>query len=109
MKDMAKKLKLMSLFQELSGRAQLTNRRPAPAAAGVYLMQLRSKTGTATVVPRRRFQIAVDLSKASPAPLPVKINHVPAALESSARREKPVTVAASVRVVSVPQVHSKAG
>lgn len=69
---MAKKIKLMSLFQELSGRAAVTNRRPATTATGIYLMQLRSHDGI-TTLPRRRFMISVDLSKSPALPHPVKI------------------------------------
>jgi len=72
---MAKKMNLMSLFQELNGRAQMTNRRPAPTATGIYLMQLRAQAG-AIALPRRRLMISVDLSKTQPLPHPVKINHV---------------------------------
>src|SRR4051812_32028328 len=75
MKPMAKKMNLMSLFQELSGRAQMTNRRPAPTATGIYLMQLRAQAGS-IALPRRRLMISVDLSKTQPLPHPVKINHV---------------------------------
>ena len=72
---MAKKLKLMSHFQELRGRAQVTNRRPVQPCAGIYLMQLRSQAG-ATTLPRRRLSITVDLTKTQPLPHPVKIKHV---------------------------------
>ena len=72
---MAKKLKMMTHFQELSGRAQITNRRPVPAAPGIYLMQLRAQTG-ATTLPRRRLSITVDLKQSQPLPHPVKIRHV---------------------------------
>ena len=105
---MAKKLKLMSLFQELSGRAQLTNRRPAPPATGVYLMQLRAQSG-ATTLPRRRFMISVDLSKTQPLPHPVKINHIRVTEVSSDPGARPETVAAPARQDEVSQVHSKAG
>jgi hypothetical protein len=107
MKDMAKKLKLMSLFQEISGRAQVTNRRPAPASAAMYLMQLRSQSGAA-VLPRRRFMISVDLSQTQPLPHPVKINHVRATEASPEPGARPVRVAISAQPSGVPQVHSKA-
>ena len=105
---MAKKLKLMSLFQELSGRAQLTNRRPAPPATGVYLMQLRAQSG-ATTLPRRRFMISVDLSKTQPLPHPVKINHVRVTEMSQDPGARPEPMAAPTRQIGVSQVHSKAG
>ena len=105
---MAKKLKLMSLFQELSGRAQLTNRRPAQPSSVVYLMQLRAQSGAATL-PRRRFMISVDLSKTQPLPHPVKINHVRVAVTSPDPGARPASVEVSARQGEVPQVHSKAG
>ena len=105
---MAKKLKLMSLFQELSGRAQLTNRRPATPATGVYLMQLRAQAG-AIALPRRRFMISVDLSKTQPLPHPVKINHVRVTELSPDPGAQPASVTASTRQREVSQVHSKAG
>lgn len=107
MKPMAKKLKLMSLFQELSGRAQLMNRRPAQTSTGVYLMQLRAQAG-AIALPRRRFMISVDLSKTQPMPHPVKINHVRVTGASPEPGARPA-VTTPVRQVEVPQVHSKAG
>lgn len=75
MRPMAKKLKMMTHFQELRGRAQVTNRRPIPAASGIYLMQLRAQAGT-TTLPRRRLSITVDLKQSQPLPHPVKIKHV---------------------------------
>ena len=105
---MAKKLKLMSLFQELSGRAQLMNRRPAPPATGVFLMQLRAQSG-ATTLPRRRFMISVDLSKTQPLPHPVKINHVRVTEMSPDPGSRPESIAAPARQNGVSQVHSKAG
>ena len=75
MRPMAKKLKLMAHFQELRGRAQVTNRRPIPACSGIYLMQLREHT-TVTTLPRRRLSITVDLRQSQPVPHPVKIRHV---------------------------------
>lgn len=72
---MAKKLKLMSLFQELSGRAVVTNRHAVQPAAGVYLMQLRAHSG-ATALPRRQIQVEVALNQAQSQARPVKIRHV---------------------------------
>lgn len=108
MKVMAKKLKLMSLFQELSGRALLMNRRPVPPASGVYLMQLRAQS-CATMLPRRRFLISVDLSKTQPLPHPVKINHVRVTVTSPDPGARPTSVAVNARPSEVPQVSSKAG
>lgn len=103
---MAKKLKLMSLFQELQGRAQITNRRPAPPSAGVYLMQLRTQTGT-TTLPRRRFMISVDLPPPQPTPHPVKINHVRTAeLSASPATGESLRLSPTSKVsANLPQVH----
>ena len=105
---MAKKLKLMSLFQEVSGRALVTNRRPSPPATGVYLMQLRAQAGAITL-PRRRFMISVDLSKTQPLPHPVKINHIRVSVTSVDPGARPASVEAPARPAEVSQVHSKAG
>lgn len=74
---MAKKLNMMSHFQELRGRAQVTNRRPTQASSGIYLMQLRAQAGV-TTLPRRRLSITVDLKQTQPVPHPVRIRHVSA-------------------------------
>jgi hypothetical protein len=104
---MAKKLKLMSLFQELQGRAQVTNRRPAQTSTGVFLMQLRSVFG-ATTLPRRRFMISVDLSQPQSLPHPVKIVHVRNADAGSAGDStSPVSVTVTVKRAAVPQVRSE--
>lgn len=74
---MAKKLKLMALFQEVDGRAAVTDRKSAPAAAGLFLMQLRARAGP-NPLPRRRLTIAVEPWEGSlvrPRPRPVKIIH----------------------------------
>jgi hypothetical protein len=78
MKRMAKKMKLMPLFQELKGRAEISNRRPSPNGAGIYLMKLRQQNG-GTTLPRRRFVISVNPGASGSLPRPVKINHVSAA------------------------------
>lgn len=102
---MAKKLKVMSLFQELSGRALLTNRRPAQQSSGVYLMQLRAQNG-ATTLPRRRLTISVDLSKTQPIPRPVKITHIRDVPASEDPGGRPVHVSVKVDA-PVPQVGPK--
>jgi len=104
---MAKKLKLMALFQELNGRAQMTNRRPTPTATGIYLMQLRAQAGAITL-PRRRFMISVDLSKTQPLPHPVKINHV-GSHEGRLKAAQTESATAASPQVKVSQVQSKAG
>jgi hypothetical protein len=105
---MAKKLKLMALFQELEGRAQVTNRRPAAPAAGVYLMQLRAQNGTLSL-PRRRFSIVLDLTKTQPLPQSVKITHVRATGGSPDPGAKPAPVTVTVSAFEMPKVGSKAG
>jgi hypothetical protein len=106
---MAKKLKMMSLFQELQGRAQVTNRRPAQPSAAIYLMQLRAQNG-ATALPRRRLVISVDLNTIQPGPHPVKINHrgnTDSNPPSPGSDDTRVTVNATR--VRVPQVRSDVG
>ena len=72
---MAKKMKLMPLFQELKGRAEISNRRPTSTGTGVYLMKLRQQSSGATL-PRRRLVVSVSPGPAGALPHPVKINHV---------------------------------
>jgi hypothetical protein len=72
---MAKKLKLMSLVQELSSRAQVTNRTPAKMSTGVLLMQLRAQANAAPPV-RRRFMISVEMHPPQGQPDRVRINKV---------------------------------
>ena len=60
--NMATKMKLLKMMQEVKGIAQITNRRPAPRPPLLYLMQLRSQVAPANT-PRRRVVIeaAADL------------------------------------------------
>jgi len=104
---MAKKLKLMALFQELNGRAQLTNRRPTPTATGIYLMQLRAQAAS-IALPRRRLMISVDLSKTQSLPHPVKINHVGGG-QMSVKPAPTTSATASLQPAKVSQVQPKAG
>lgn len=106
---MAKKLKLMSLFQEVQGRAQVTNRRPAQPSAAIYLMQLRAQSG-ATALPRRRLVISVDLNTVQPGPHPVKINHLGnnASSQGSASSES-ARVSVNAARDGVPHVRSDVG
>ena len=103
---MAKKLRLMSLFQELNGRAQMTNRRPTPTATGIYLMQLRAQAG-AIALPRRRLMISVELGKTQALPHPVKINHRRTGDITAKVTKTEATAAASLKV-NVSQVQPKA-
>jgi hypothetical protein len=72
---MATKLKLMKFLQEIRGYAEITNRRPMPRPAALYLMQLRAQA-VEVAMPRRKLPITVDLKKNPDLPHPVKITHV---------------------------------
>ena len=72
---MVKKLKLMPLFQELKGRAEISDRRPINTGTGIYLMQLREQASRATQ-PRVRLMISVTSDETHTPADPVKINHV---------------------------------
>jgi hypothetical protein len=72
---MAKKVKLMPLFQELKGRAEISNRRPINTGTGIYLMQLREQASRATQ-PRVRLMISVTADETHTPADPVKITHV---------------------------------
>lgn len=98
---MAKKLKLMSLFQELSGRAVVTNRHAVQPTTGVYLMQLRAHAG-ATALPRRQIQIDVTLNQAQAQARPVKIRHVAATVRENA--PAPDHASAPAKRSALPQV-----
>jgi len=72
--DMATKMKLLKMLQEVKGLAQITNRRPAPRPPLLYLMQLRSHT-TQPSLPKRR--LAIEKGKdTGHLPLPIKIHHI---------------------------------
>jgi hypothetical protein len=72
---MANKMKMLTLLQEKIGYARITNRRPAPRPAVLYLQKLRAQAGPAGVS-RRRLVIAVESSPVASTPLPIKINHL---------------------------------
>jgi hypothetical protein len=72
---MATKIRMMKLLQEIRGLAQITNRRPQPKAAGLFLMQLRAHVAHATYQ-RRKVIIPIDLKEPPDIPHPVKIRHV---------------------------------
>jgi hypothetical protein len=65
-------MKLVKMLQEFKGRAQITNRRPAPRPPLLYLMQLRTHAVQATT-PRKRLAVEIE---AVHAPMTIKINHV---------------------------------
>lgn len=99
MKCMAKKMKLMPLFQELQGRARILNRRPTATGTGVFLMQLRANSGT-VALPSRRVVISVKQSANASLPHPVKINHATPEAPSLSPGSRPVRGEAAL----VPQV-----
>jgi hypothetical protein len=103
MKPMAKKLKLMQLFQELKGRAEISERRPASTGTGIYLMQLREQASRATQ-PRVRLMISVTADEPPTPADPVKINHVHVTAETAPAPTRP----AQRPVPKVPQVRPDA-
>jgi len=97
MKPMVKKLKLMPLFQELKGRAEISDRHPASTGTGFYLMQLREQAGRATQ-PRVRLMISVTADETHTPADPVKINHVHITAEAT----PPPSPAAQNSAVKMP-------
>lgn len=73
--NMANKMKMLTLLQEMRGYAQITNRRSEPKPSFLYLMKLRAQAAK-TSVPRRRLAISVTSSGSVNVALPVKITHV---------------------------------
>jgi len=72
--DMATKMKLLKMLQEVKGLAQITNRRPAPRPPMLFLMQLRANANQPSL-PRRR--LAIEKGKETGhLPLPIKIHHI---------------------------------
>jgi hypothetical protein len=67
------------MLQEIRGRAEITNRRPAPKQPGLFLIQLRSHVQQ-TTQPRRKQTIAISVLEAVETAHPVKIRHVYAPL-----------------------------
>lgn len=88
MKPMAKKMKLMPLFQELKARAEISERRPATTGTGFYLMQLREQAGRATQ-PRMRLMISVSAAETHTPADPVKINHIHVTAEAAPAPQRP--------------------
>jgi len=74
---MATKIKVLKMLQEVSGYAQITNRRPTPRPPFLYLMQLRALPAPPDR-PRQRLTIETDARAFANGPLPIKINHVKA-------------------------------
>jgi hypothetical protein len=73
--NMANKIKVLKMFQEVRGYAQITNRRPAPRPPLLYLMQLRAHPA-APDLPRHRLTVETDTKAFANGPMPIKINHV---------------------------------
>ena len=73
---MANKQKLMKALQEFRGYEQITNRRPTPRPAVLYLMALRAQNAQAQA-PRLRLVIQTDW-QGSNVPTPIKIVHLDA-------------------------------
>lgn len=72
--DMATKMKMFKMLQEVKGLAQITNRRPAPRPPFLYLLQLRSQI-TQPAQPKRRLTIE-NGKETGHLPLPIKIHHI---------------------------------
>lgn len=72
---MATKMKLMTFLQQVRGYAEITNRRPTPRPAVIYLMELRSQAVSASV-PKRRLAVQSGHNGLANIPLPVKITHL---------------------------------
>ncbi len=84
--NMANKIKVLKMFQEVSGYAQITNRRPAPRPPLLYLMQLRAHPAGPDL-PRHRVIVETDSKAFANGPLPIKINHI-----RSIRSGRPVVI-----------------
>jgi len=96
---MVKKMKLMPLFQELKGRADISERRPATTGTGFYLMQLREQAGRLSQ-PRVRLMITVSSDETRTPADPVKINHIHVSAEAAPTPPRP----AQRPVSKLPQV-----
>jgi hypothetical protein len=70
---MANKASLMKMIQEISGYAEVTNRRPPPRPPMLYLMELREQQHPHA--PKQRLAISTNWQNASEVPLPIKIRH----------------------------------
>lgn len=71
---MATKTRLMKCLQEIHGYAEITNRRPTPRPAVLYLMALRSRADK-SASPQYKRSIPVQLKSDADVPQPVKITH----------------------------------
>jgi hypothetical protein len=70
-KSMARKINPLRASQEARGQAAVSNRRPMPLTAALYLAQLRPSV--LKVPPRARRRIAVQIEEQLQAPRAVKI------------------------------------
>jgi hypothetical protein len=75
-KSMATKVRLLKMFQEMRGLAQITQRHPTPRLPGLFLLQLRSHLAHTTATRAKRV-IPVEVQERPDISHPVKINHVP--------------------------------
>ena len=73
---MATKIKMLRLLEEVRGYAQITNRRPSPRPAVLYLMEIRSHKHPEIVIPKRRLAISMSVENGANTPLAIKITHV---------------------------------
>jgi len=99
---MAKKLKLMSLFQELGGRAAVSNRMPVHPSTGMFLMQMRAQASASPAV-RKRFMISLDRQPHPTFPHPVKINHIRTTVAAEAETH---TIAVVEHSVEPARIHT---
>jgi hypothetical protein len=73
--NMATKVKLMKLLQEVRGFAEIGRRHPPVKPSTLFLMQLRSHLAE-TSQSRHRLTITIDLKDSHNIPHPVKITHL---------------------------------
>jgi hypothetical protein len=65
----------MKFVEEVRGYSEITNRRPTPRPAVLYLMELRSQEAE-VAAPKRKVAIFVGLEKTPEIAHPVKINFI---------------------------------
>ena len=85
---MAAKVKMFKLLQEISGFAQIANRRPSPRSPALFLAQFRSQA-TRESVRRRKLSISIDEPNPPDIPYQVKIHHVKQNPDSAAMLPAP--------------------
>jgi len=85
---MAAKVQMLKLLQEISGFAQIANRRPSPRSPGLFMAQFRSQA-TRETLRRRKLSITIDEPNHPDIPYQVKIHHVKQNPDSAARLSSP--------------------